>query len=143
MHKWQSNRSRGVWVIAALVIAGVLAGGTALAGYKYAYSTVTVAKSYDGSGYAYGHLSGARDSADTMQQLGCSVTNRTTSGFTASCRATDVNGLTGVCTTTSTTMAMPINSASADAAFYITWDGAGKCTEISIYNYSYYPTKAH
>jgi hypothetical protein len=129
--------------IAALAAVGVLAAGTALAGYKTAYTTVGVSKNSDGSGYIAGHLSGARDSADSIQEVGCFLTARTSTGFRAGCRATDATGKSAVCYTTNTTMALPINAISADAAIWVAFDANGNCTEINIYNYSFYPTKAH
>ena len=103
---------------------------TVLAGSKY---TGTV---YVTSTHADGTMGDARNSADSVQDIGCYV-ETTGSGYTTYCGATNASGTYGGCSTTNTYMANVAMGLSPGVNVGFSWSGA-TCTLIGVSNFSYW-----
>jgi hypothetical protein len=86
----------------------------------------------------YGSLGSARNSADTVQSIGCY-----THGSGATCYATDARGQSGSCTTTNAAHLAAIHSMNNDAHLLFAWEngGDGHCEFVIVRNYSYLAPK--
>lgn len=113
---------------ATLAIA--LLAAPAFAGYSYdAGMEVRV---YPASSYAYGGVSAARRSTDTVQYIHCN-THRGASGATlGSCSARDRYGVLASCTTSDPLAIDMIHSVGPSSAVYFMWDANGSCSYLSI-----------
>src|SRR5687768_18530035 len=109
-----------------------MAGGT-FAGVKYA-GPVSV-----GATHLSGSLGTARNSADSQQYIGCSIT-----GAYATCSARTADTPTvpakyGNCITSNTNLINAVRSIGPMSSLSITFDAdTGDCRTISVTNYSYY-----
>lgn len=125
--------------LTAMVALGMAATtATALAGLKI-NSTVTVNTT---SRYATGALGSARNSADSVQYIGCSVTDSAGSAF-VSCSARNSAGRFASCTSSDVGKVSAASSINSDSYIYFRYDSSGVCTYLSVSTFSYYPTKAH
>lgn len=124
--------------IIAVVVAGLAAQSAAFAGY-HATSFVSVYKSSTG-GSAYGSLYSARYySSDTSQYIGCLSASDTVSSTYITCAARNASNqvLTCYSTTANGQARQAVASVNPTSAVYFAADSSGKCTYISIGNYSY------
>ena len=125
-------------IIASIAAAAIAFEPVAYAGY-HANSFVSVYKSSSG-GSAYGSLQSARYySSDTSQYIGCLSASDLTSSIYITCAARDAsnNVLTCYSTTADGQARQAVSSVSTTSAVYFAADGTGKCTYISIGNYSF------
>lgn len=90
----------------------------------------------DTKGFAYGDLGYARNTADTVQYIGCSVT-----GVIAVCAARDSTGLTRSCSTSDPDLMALARSLNGDSYLSFSWDGSGFCTTLQVRNYSWLAPK--
>jgi hypothetical protein len=108
----------------------------ATAGYKSAYN-VSVDTTYR---HAYGSLGKARNSADSVQYIGCSSVSHV--GYVyATCWARDAAGTYGSCLTEDADLIQATRSLPSDGYLSINWDASSNCTQIIVYNASYYEPK--
>lgn len=127
---------------AALAASLLALGGPAFAGLRD-LRQVTVTRYSDGRVYGNGTVSGARLSADATQWIGCSLYSFTTgTAEYAFCSAKNAAGLYGGCSINTTQPgfyairdAIVLSSANSDISF--TSDTSGRCTNVTIQNYSY------
>lgn len=122
-----NNRIRfhGALALAALA-------SSAFAGYRDATPVYV-----DGtSRYAYGYLGTARNSADTIQYIGCSI-SAGASGSYATCEARSPANVTRSCYTANAEMLGAVRMIQDDSFVFFTWDTAGNCTQVFTSNYSW------
>jgi hypothetical protein len=127
----------------AAIAASVLAlGGSAFAGLRD-LRQVTAVRYSDGRAYGNGTVSGARLSADVTQWIGCSnYTFTTGTGEYASCSAKNSAGVFVNCAINSSQPgfwairdAIAMLSTNSDLTF--SSDATGRCTSVSVQNFSY------
>jgi hypothetical protein len=104
---------------------------TALAGYSSSAPVVVTAS------YGYGALGSARDSADNVQFIGCTVQGQATSAASAYCWARDASSKAVSCATNNPGLISLIQSMPSDAVLWFFYDANGVCTTINLSNYSY------
>ena len=114
-----------------VMVAGLLlAATTSWAGWK---NTASVWVSGNMAG---GMLGTARNSADTRQHIGCSITTYTsTSSNTytyATCDAADAGTAYGSCITYNPDLIATIRSLDPDGRLFFLWDSAGTCQYINV-----------
>ncbi|WP_375772843.1 putative porin [Archangium gephyra] len=118
-----------------------LLGMSAWAGYKYDY-TVHVYNSSDGAGNASGTLSGARNSPDSAQHIGCRIYSYGSGGNTElQCTAVSSNNVGGWCYSTDPALISLMQSIKGDSYISFYWNTSAKCTYVSVENSSYYAPK--
>ena len=125
-------------VIIASVAAAIALQPAAYAGY-HANSFVSVYKSTSG-GSAYGSMQSARYySSDTSQYIGCLSASDLVSSTYITCAARNAQNVVLTCysTTANSQARQAVASVNTSSAIYFAADGSGKCTYISIGNYSY------
>jgi hypothetical protein len=123
-------------IIASAVAA--LAVQSAFAGY-HATSFVSVYKSSSG-GSAYGSMYSARYySSDSSQYIGCLSASDTVSSIYITCAARDANNNVVTCysTTADGQARQAVSSVNTTSSIYFAANSSGKCTYISIGNYSF------
>lgn len=126
-------------VVASALVSLGLVSVLARAGSK-SNSEVYVYKAADSSGYAYGALGSARNSAGSNQLLSCSVSSLTGS-VSLFCSARDSAGTYVSCTSSSSRLVTAAQSLKGDSYMTMYWDSSGKCTEFYISNNSAYAPK--
>jgi len=85
----------------------------------------------------YGYLGSARNSADSVQYIGCY-----TRGSNATCTVVNAAGQSGSCSTSNAAQLTAIHSMSSDAYLLFGWDNAtGVCEFVYVRNFSYTPPK--
>jgi hypothetical protein len=90
---------------------------------------------------ASGNLGTVRNSADSLQYIGC-LFHQYTSGYNSVyCYAQDSSGHYAGCTTTSTAMNQAVSGIGSDTALSFGWDTYGNCTDVQIENGSYMEPK--
>ena len=128
-----------VFLLVALVLiaspsARVWAGATSPA-------TNVVISETSGAGFAYGNLGGVRNSANTVENIGCVSFFR---GFDAhpliGCSATNAAGLSRSCWFT-TTPQEGVGALTDDSFLYFYWDATGACIDVRVINSSRYESK--
>ena len=109
-----------------LLVATILftLSGISLAGYinHYQVSVNTTTRT------AYGSMVGARNSADSVQYIGCQLVNSGTPY--AICSARNSAGTKGYCTTSNAMHMQQVTGLSNETYLYYQWDTNGKCTYI-------------
>lgn len=120
-------------MILALSATGL--GATALAGDRTPYRTVTVDPA---NRYAAGQLGGARNSADTLQQIGCgvSITASTGDNRFGYCSAVTATGLSAYCWTFDVQFIEIMRSLPGDALVQFNWNANGSCSQLSTRQFS-------
>jgi hypothetical protein len=119
-------------------IAGIALQSAAFAGY-HATSLVSVYKSSSG-GSAYGSMQSARYySSDSNEYIGCLAAADLVSSTYVTCSARNAGGnyLTCYSTTADTQARQAVAAINTTSSIYFAVDSTGKCTYISIGNYSY------
>lgn len=126
-------------LLTALFAIGLAAtSATALAGLKI-NTTVTVNTV---SRFASGALASARNSADAVQYIGCSVTDSAGAAF-VTCSARSSAGAFAACTSSDVGKVSAASSINSDSYVFFRYDSTGACTYLSVSTFSYYPTKGH
>jgi hypothetical protein len=125
-------------IFSAATIAAVLAAATAAwAGYK-----VSPAVYVNSTGrYASGAFGTARNSADSVQYLYCTVSATAGSTRQAQCFAQDASYRFAGCSTSDQAMVLNVASMNSDANVFFTWDASGNCTSIYVDNGSQFEPK--
>ena len=112
-----------------LVIVAILAlsGASAIAGYKTNPPIQTSPTA------AFGPMGTARNSADSIQYMGCELTS-TTTYTNAICSARDANGVTYVCWTQNEQLLKAVAAMTDGAHIVFTFAAAdpSQCTSISV-----------
>lgn len=121
------------WMKASIVLLGLLgAVGTAFGGLQYSFPVdVNLA-----SGYARGAMGDARNSADTVQFIGCYHSASAGSSVVA-CEAQTASGAYKSCVTTDANMVASARGISAGSYIFFRWDASGACTGVHVTNYSW------
>jgi len=125
-------------VIIASAAAALALQPVAFAGY-HANSFVSVYKSSSG-GSAYGSMQSARYySSDSSQYIGCLSASDLVSSIYITCAARNAQNVVLTCysTTANGQARQAVASVNTTSAVYFAADSSGKCTYISIGNYSY------
>jgi hypothetical protein len=112
--------------------------GTAYAGLK-SNSTVFINTA---TRVANGSLGAARNTADAVQHIGC-YTNAFPASVTTFCQARNAAGTSVSCSTSSANLVAVVRGMTGDSHLWFSWDAAGTCTEIDVYNVSQTPPKSH
>ena len=84
---------------------------------------------------ANGDLGYARNTADTVQYIGCYV-NDNGNGGAGICEARNSAGVTRSCSTTNDLLVDTIKSLKGDSYLYFRWNDSGNCTMIIVKNRS-------
>jgi hypothetical protein len=124
--------------IIASVAAAIALQPAAFAGY-HSNSFVSVYKSSSG-GSAYGSMQSARYySSDSSQYIGCLSASDLVSSIYITCAARDAQNVVLTCysTTADGQARQAVSSVSTTSSVYFAADSTGKCTYISIGNYSF------
>jgi hypothetical protein len=124
----------------SLIGAGLVAvlSGTAYAGLK-SNSPVFIDT---GLRIANGSLGSVRNTADAVQHIGC-YTNAFAASVTTFCQARNAAGTSISCSTTSANLVNVVHGLTGDSHLWFSWNAAGTCTEIDVYNVSQTPPKNH
>jgi hypothetical protein len=128
------SKTLKVSLLGAALVAAL--SGTAYAGLKAA-SPVFIDT---GARIANGMLGSARNSADAVQHIGC-YTNALTASVTTFCQARNSAGTSVSCSTTSANLVNVVQGMTGDSHLWFSWNAAGTCTEIDVYNVSQSPPK--
>lgn len=124
--------------IIASAVAALAVQSAAFAGFQ-SHSFVSVYKSSSG-GSAYGSMYSARYySSDSSQYIGCLSASDTVSSTYITCAARNAQNVVLTCysTTADGQARQAVASVNPTSAIYFAVDSSGKCTYISIGNYSY------
>lgn len=126
------RRMIGATVLAALAIGGLAFGGARSTWEVYVDTT---------SHYAQGSLGSARNSADSMQYIGCSAENDY-----IYCSARNVSGTWVHCDAYSSAMAATVRAIGSDGFVQFYWTPgsptSGTCSSVQVNHYSYLAPKA-
>lgn len=118
-----------------LVTVALCMGATGWAGSKVVLPVSVSTGSSTGS--ATGSLGSARNSADSVQFIGCVVTTLETGSPSVLCSAKSASGTYGACTTTNAALVAAARSLTPDGNLRFYWNtSTGKCTEIVVDVYS-------
>ncbi len=126
---------------AALAAATLLLAGTAVAGSKW-YVPVYIYSSNGIPRGAYGALSSARNSPDSLQYIGCSVSTWPTYGTSVYCWARDASGVSLGCSSSDSKLVQVALGASGDSYVQFEADAGGVCTFLNTRAMSYHEPKA-
>lgn len=120
-----------------LIATALFASATAFAGRKAANQIVSI---YTNS--AYGSVGAARNSADTVEQIGCQVYQYSSGMSFGACWANDKTGKYVSCNSSDPAMLSMMRSLQGDSAIAFYWDTTtGACSELLITNGSSYEPK--
>lgn len=128
--KWNWTRTNVIGI-------GALLGG-AIAGPAFAGKKVSEGVFIDTvNRFAYGALGSTRNTADTVQWIGCTVTG--TSAGTNSyggCSGANSSNTQFSCSVASNKIALmeAIRSINGDSRISVEWDASGNCTRIDVAN---------
>jgi hypothetical protein len=117
------------------VVAALLMANASRAGMKGTNSVVNINAA---TRTATGSLGLARNSANTVEYIGCS----SDSNGSVTCSARNAAGTTVQCVTSNSSMREMLHSLDGDSFVSFTWDTSGGCTRIYVDNYSFWPQKA-
>ncbi|MCP4137852.1 MAG: hypothetical protein GY754_43220 [bacterium] len=118
--------------VIAIFVMVLSAAGILFAGLSSSVAT-TVIKNSDGSGKAYGVLSQTRNSADTVDYIGCSG-QHTSTGFSVGCDAKNTNGDVLYGYSTDTAVYNVYKSIHSDSFVRFEVDSSGKITKLYTAN---------
>ena len=116
---------------AALALAALAGSVFAGARYSYPVSVDTTSR------VAWGSMGTARNSADAVQYIGCSVTTYSSGGSYGICEGRNAANSARACTTTNADMLAAIRMVSEASFIFFTWDASNNCTMVSVVNWSY------
>jgi len=137
-HSMNLNRAGLVAIAATLAATGVMAGS------RYSQPSVTIFKNPDGSGQVYGTLGGTRNSASTVERLSCTASRTAVISASGSevkvtmvsCSATDTNGVSVTCVSSKEQYADALNGLANDGLIDFSFNAAGACTALTVYESS-------
>ncbi|MBZ4414506.1 hypothetical protein OWM54_19970 [Myxococcus sp. MISCRS1] len=86
---------------------------------------------------ASGSMGDARNSADTRQFIGCSITTYVGSAPTLGCFAMDSAGNYGGCSSTNADLVATARSITTDSYLVFNWDAWTSCTSLHVTNASH------
>ena len=128
--KAHSNSRRATWLAGVLLLATISV--TAVAGAKLTQPVV-----FDlTKGSAKGSLADARNSADTVQYIGCQI-----EGDFAACIAVNSAGEEHSCTTTDPVQLSTIRLINDGSYLFFRWATDGTCFQVTVRNDSRYAPK--
>ena len=118
----------------AAAVVSVLVGVSAWAGAKATYS-VSLSFGSSGGGLAAGPLGSVRNSASTVEHIGCMVAaTGASSGGTefGYCSASDTNGTFVSCYTQDPKLVNAMRAIKGDSKLQFDWNAAGDCTAVVV-----------
>lgn len=115
------------------IVAMMMAASSAFAGKIMTGQTTHVFSSGTNT-YAHGVLSHTRASSNTVEYIGCVISN----GTYASCSAVDPEGEQLYCTTTNAAKLEIIRSIKDNTRLYLSANADGECSGIYTYYNSYF-----
>jgi hypothetical protein len=86
---------------------------------------------------AYGSIGSARNSADSVQFIGCSLEADSSTDAMVACFASDANGIDALCITSSPRIVAAVQAITAQPFIDFTWDSDGNCTFVFLDTASY------
>jgi hypothetical protein len=120
-------------LLAPALASAVLMSSAAFAGFRSGTDVVI----NDASRWAYGDLGQVHNSSDRTQLIGCYNTINF-AGWDGGCYAQNTSGVWRSCYTTDPNMMASVmatlRSVSGNSYLTFTWDGAGRCTDLSVEN---------
>lgn len=123
--------------IASLALLATGALGTAWAGQQLVQPVVINLAARN----AIGVLASARKSADSVQYIGCQLSQGAGLPGSMYCSATDAAGTVVACVSSDPGLVHAVGAIHEDSSLLFYWDKAGMCTQLVIANYSSYETK--
>lgn len=127
------RRLKQIAVVLAVAF-GVQVGVTARA---VAGTTVGGQVFIDTAGQVFtGALGSALHSADAMQFIGCFTT-----GSNVYCQARNAAGTLVNCSSNNPTHLEAVKAMGDDSRLYVRYDATGACTQLYVYNYSYWESR--
>lgn len=136
----KQTKSLSLGVIATVMVLGTAAWAGAKSG-----SNVTISFS-GGNGTASGAMGYVRNSADTVQYIGCTlITSATASSFevtrTVSCSARNSSNVVVSCVSTDGSLIDSVQALNSDSYITFQWNVDGRCTYLRAGTYSQYAPK--
>ncbi len=130
--------NRYVRIPTAAVLAVMVAlSTTAWAGAKGgSYVSITFSGS---GGSASGTMGNVRNTADTVQYIGCTLSSGPYAVL--SCSARNASGTTVACSTTAPEVTNVAHAMTSEAHIHFYWDGSGACTYLVVRTDSRYSPK--
>ena len=130
--------------VPATIVSSIVLATAAVAGPRYSAPGVTIVRNADGSGNVVGTLGGARNSASPIEKLSCSVSRTAVTNAAGQevrstsvvCSATDVNGATAACSSNKESYADTLSGLSNDGLVDFSFNAAGACTALHVYESS-------
>lgn len=132
-----STRTAIVATTAAALVVAAIATQRASAGYQADWS-VTIDYT---ARYADGALGSVRNSANTVEALGCVVSHTVGSNTTLQCNATDRKGNTAMCITIDPALIQVALALDGDSTLSFHWNDTGHCTRIAVADGSFMAPK--
>lgn len=131
-------QTRQVLAIAAVAaVAGVLFVGRSEAGTKDPEPVGIDAahKTF------WGNLGSARASADSVQHIGCQIA-ASSAGISAYCLARDAASVSVSCSSNDPFIVQALQGLDSGSTLVVVHDGAGKCLNVTVRDFSYFSIKA-
>ncbi|HET7539504.1 MAG TPA: hypothetical protein VFK05_06525 [Polyangiaceae bacterium] len=126
----------------SVVAVSMVLSAVAWAGYKGSVPT-TVSRAADGSGYAYGNLGHARNSANAVEYIFCSVTaSAGTTTQSMGCSAINAAGVAVGCYSYDEKLIRAAAAVGTDGQIYFTWDASSLCKILQVTHGSHLEPKA-
>jgi hypothetical protein len=94
------------------------------------------------SGEAYGSIGTARNSADNVQYIGCSIEAGSNTDPIAACFAADATGTSILCTSSSPRIVGVVQAITSLSFIDFQWDSNFNCTFLYLINSSVSPPRA-
>jgi hypothetical protein len=91
---------------------------------------------------AYGSIGSARNSADGVQYIGCSMEADSSTDPIAACFAEDATRTTVLCTSSSPRIVAAVQAITSLSFLDFQWDSDGTCTFVYLVNGSFSPPRA-
>lgn len=123
-------------------VLGMGAAGVAHAGQKWPVFPDGNVVVNTASRYAYGWISGARNSPNGNERLSCMVYGSSGGWRSANCYFADGKNNVAVCSSSNPEVINAIQFAQSDSYVAVNWDANGNCTQVSMYQDSAYIPKA-
>lgn len=135
MHEGKGRQFRR-WV-GVLGCFGVLGWAALDANAGKKYTTYVSVWSSGGIRFAQGAIGAARNSADTVQNIGCVLTSTDAAAVSGGCNATDASGNFAGCTTTDYDLLEVIKAQWESSYIQFEANSNGTCRTIRTFNDSY------
>jgi hypothetical protein len=118
--------------LAGVMALGLVGTASVMAGNRFA----PVVFIDDGSRFASGSLSGAHNTADRVQLIGCTV-----GSFITHCVARNSAGTTRSCFTSDAALVANARAINSESILSFSWNENGQCTGVNVDNTSRSPPK--